>query len=248
MMPGSSAQRRGRVFAPPPPTPPSGSWPSARFRSHDSAHPGGVQPTLDESENIAYVRGAPSLGSNILHRRGHSSENTFAIAKNRDPMSSSCTRMPGKGSDLRWCRAATETSWCCSSPTARPIPRDPALRHCLPPGRFAKGLGHGPGRQRESPGSHRRHRACRLSTFVRRKSPTSATVTSLLAPPLPADLSTRRDGFDVEALRGAHALRRTCFVEVPSFETPRLHGTSKLSARRDGIRIVRTIIAEWLRP
>jgi hypothetical protein len=37
-------------------------------------------------------------------------------------------------------------------------------------------------------------------------------------------------------------------VEVPSFERPRVHGSSNLRAVRDGIRVLRTIAAERLRP
>ena len=37
-------------------------------------------------------------------------------------------------------------------------------------------------------------------------------------------------------------------VEVPSFEGNRRSGESNLAVRRDGTRILRTIVAEWLRP
>ena len=34
-------------------------------------------------------------------------------------------------------------------------------------------------------------------------------------------------------------------AEVPSYEYPRLHGVSNLNATRDGLRVVRTMLAEW---
>jgi hypothetical protein len=34
-------------------------------------------------------------------------------------------------------------------------------------------------------------------------------------------------------------------AEVPSYEYPRLHGVSNLNAARDGMRVIRTMTAEW---
>ncbi|HUY48261.1 MAG TPA: glycosyltransferase family 2 protein [Streptosporangiaceae bacterium] len=53
------------------------------------------------------------------------------------------------------------------------------------------------------------------------------------------------DGFEIETLihiRVAKAGLRV--AEVPSFEHSRIHGASNLSASRDGIRVVRTMLAE----
>lgn len=56
-------------------------------------------------------------------------------------------------------------------------------------------------------------------------------------------------GFEVETLMNIRVAKSALkVIEVPSFEAPRLHGTSNLNAQRDGIRVIRTIIAEWLRP
>jgi glycosyltransferase involved in cell wall biosynthesis len=53
------------------------------------------------------------------------------------------------------------------------------------------------------------------------------------------------DGFEVETLIHVRAARAGLRVtEVPSYEHPRLHGASNLNAVRDGIRVVRTILAE----
>ncbi|HEY1740432.1 MAG TPA: glycosyltransferase family 2 protein [Acidimicrobiia bacterium] len=56
-------------------------------------------------------------------------------------------------------------------------------------------------------------------------------------------------GFEVETLLNIKAARRQLrIVEVPSYEANRMSGASNLSARRDGVRILRTIIAERIRP
>jgi len=57
------------------------------------------------------------------------------------------------------------------------------------------------------------------------------------------------DGFEVETLMNIRAARAKLNIhEVPSFEHHRRHGTSNLSARRDGLRVLRTILAERVRP
>ena len=57
------------------------------------------------------------------------------------------------------------------------------------------------------------------------------------------------EGFEVETLINIRAARAGLQVhEVPSFEHNRRHGVSNLQARRDGVRVLRTIAAERLRP
>lgn len=54
------------------------------------------------------------------------------------------------------------------------------------------------------------------------------------------------DGFEVETLMHVRAAKAGLkVVEVPSYEYPRIHGASNLHAVRDGLRVVRTMIAEW---
>ena len=56
-------------------------------------------------------------------------------------------------------------------------------------------------------------------------------------------------GFEVETLMNIRLARsKLRVVEVPSFEGERLHGSSNLRAVRDGIRVLRTIAAERVRP
>lgn len=57
------------------------------------------------------------------------------------------------------------------------------------------------------------------------------------------------DGFEVETLiniRAAMAGLRV--VEVPSFERIRLHGLSSLKAWPDGVRVLRTVLSEYISP
>jgi glycosyltransferase involved in cell wall biosynthesis len=59
------------------------------------------------------------------------------------------------------------------------------------------------------------------------------------------DLQLDSDGFEIETLMNIRARRaRLNVAEVPSFEAPRLHGESNLSVVRDGLRILRVILAE----
>ncbi|MDY7101844.1 MAG: glycosyltransferase family 2 protein [Actinomycetota bacterium] len=63
------------------------------------------------------------------------------------------------------------------------------------------------------------------------------------------DLHLDSPGFEVETclnIRAAVAGLR--IVEVPSFEASQMSGVSNLNARRDGTRVLRAILAEWLRP
>lgn len=55
------------------------------------------------------------------------------------------------------------------------------------------------------------------------------------------------DGFEVETLMGVRALRGNLKIaEVPSFEYRRLSGSSNLRTLRDGWRVLRTILKEWV--
>jgi glycosyltransferase involved in cell wall biosynthesis len=57
------------------------------------------------------------------------------------------------------------------------------------------------------------------------------------------------DGFEVETLITIRVARaRLAVYEVPSHEHERLNGESNLNAVRDGLRILRTIIRERIRP
>ena len=62
-------------------------------------------------------------------------------------------------------------------------------------------------------------------------------------------LEVDSDGFEVESLLNVKAARSGLKVaEVPSFECGRLHGPSNLRAWPDGLRVLRTVLSEYLSP
>jgi glycosyltransferase involved in cell wall biosynthesis len=68
---------------------------------------------------------------------------------------------------------------------------------------------------------------------------------SWVVPVLDLDCS----GFEVETMMNVRALRAGLTVgEVPSFEHQRVYGVSNLHTVRDGMRVLRTIVKERLRP
>ena len=61
----------------------------------------------------------------------------------------------------------------------------------------------------------------------------------------PGDARLWGDGFEVETLVNIRVAKAGLVVsEVPSFESPRVHGASNLNSFRDGMRVLRTILAE----
>jgi glycosyltransferase involved in cell wall biosynthesis len=64
-------------------------------------------------------------------------------------------------------------------------------------------------------------------------------------PPAGGDGRLWGDGFEVETLINIRAAKAGLVIaEIPSFERPRIHGVSNLSARSDGLRVLRTILVE----
>jgi glycosyltransferase involved in cell wall biosynthesis len=62
-------------------------------------------------------------------------------------------------------------------------------------------------------------------------------------------LEVNSDGFEVESLLNIRAARaRLNVAEVPSFEPGRLHGLSNLKAWSDGLRVLRTVLSEFISP
>jgi glycosyltransferase involved in cell wall biosynthesis len=63
------------------------------------------------------------------------------------------------------------------------------------------------------------------------------------------EFSVSCDGFEVETSINVQVAKLGFAVtEVPSFERNRFHGVSNLNAFRDGRRVLRTILAEWILP
>jgi glycosyltransferase involved in cell wall biosynthesis len=63
------------------------------------------------------------------------------------------------------------------------------------------------------------------------------------------ELAVCCDGFEVETSINVQVAKLGLRVEeVPSFERHRFHGSSNLNAGKDGLRVLRTIIGEWVLP
>jgi glycosyltransferase involved in cell wall biosynthesis len=70
-------------------------------------------------------------------------------------------------------------------------------------------------------------------------------VENLALPDIEGSKAVFGDGFEIETLIAAHvATARLTVAEVPSYERPRLHGTSNLNTWRDGWRVLRAILRE----
>lgn len=55
------------------------------------------------------------------------------------------------------------------------------------------------------------------------------------------------DGFEIETIINARAAKAGLrIIEVPSFEYNRIHGESNLNTWRDGMRVLRALIVEWV--
>jgi glycosyltransferase involved in cell wall biosynthesis len=81
------------------------------------------------------------------------------------------------------------------------------------------------------------------NVFWRRHLPALALDAS--SPPPASGGSLWGDGFEVETLIHVRAAKAgLCVAEVRSHEYSRIHGVSNLNATRDGLRVVRTILAE----
>jgi glycosyltransferase involved in cell wall biosynthesis len=60
-------------------------------------------------------------------------------------------------------------------------------------------------------------------------------------------LESDADGFEIETLMNIRVLTAGLKVaEVPSYEAERIHGESNLRTFRDGFRVLRTIVREWV--
>jgi glycosyltransferase involved in cell wall biosynthesis len=86
-----------------------------------------------------------------------------------------------------------------------------------------------------------------FNVFWRRHAPVIG-LDATSPPPTNGDGRLWGDGFEVETLIHVRVANAGLIVaEVPSFEHPRIHGASNLSAFRDGRRVLRTILSEHRR-
>ena len=217
-----------------------------------------VIPTLNEAKNLPYVLGRlPAEVSEVIIVDGHSTDGTVQVARELVP-SVRIVHQTGKGKGNAlvcgfWAATADIIVMLDADGSTDPgeIPRFVAA--LLTGADFAKGT-----RFTTGGGSSD-------ITFIRRlgNRALSGLVNQLwdinysdlcygynafwrrFLPQVTPDCN----GFEVETLMNIRAARaKLKIVEVPSFEADRRHGVSKLHARRDGMRVLRTIASERLRP
>jgi glycosyltransferase involved in cell wall biosynthesis len=83
-----------------------------------------------------------------------------------------------------------------------------------------------------------------FNVFWRRHAPVIG-LDATSPPPMYGDGRLWGDGFEIETLIHVRVAKAGLVVaEVPSFEHPRIHGVSNLSAFRDGRRVLKTILSE----
>jgi glycosyltransferase involved in cell wall biosynthesis len=226
-----------------------------------------VIPALNEERNIPYVfEKIPADTHQVILVDGHSTDNTVTVARAiRPEVCVVSQNRTGKGNALACAfEAATGDviAMIDADGSADPaeIPRFvAALVECAD---FAKGTRFSPGGGSDDITYLRRlgnHVLTRFFNFAYRRRYTDLCygynvfwrkhlpVLGLDASTPPSEDGTPLwgDGFEVETLIHIRVAKAGLKVaEVPSHEHSRIHGVSNLSAPRDGIRVVRTMIAE----
>lgn len=227
-----------------------------------------VIPTLNEARNLSHVFGRlPPDAHEVILVDGHSSDDTVEVARCLNPnIRIVMQTRTGKGNALA-CGFAAATGDVIAMIDADGS-ADPSEIPCfvdalLNGADFAKGTRFAPGGGSSDITRVRRfgNRVLRLlvnslygtnytdlcygfNVFWRRH----VAILGLDATSTPHANPRRRlwgDGFEVEALMHMRVARAGLEVtEVPSFEHPRMHGASNLSAIRDGLRVLKTIYLE----
>ncbi len=217
-----------------------------------------VIPTLNEAENLPYVLDRlPAWIDQVVIVDGHSTDDTVAVALRHRPDATIVLQDgKGKGNALS-CgfRAVTSDITVMLDADGSTDPAEiPRFVAALTNGfDFAKGTRFVTGGGSDDITPLRRFGNWGITTLVNqiwgvRYSDLcygyNAFWTKAVSPGF-ADCN----GFEVETLMGIRlAASKVKVMEVPSFEGNRRSGTSNLKVRRDGTRVLRTILAEWVRP
>ncbi len=227
-----------------------------------------VIPALNEARNLPYVFAQiPGHVHEVILVDGHSADDTVAVARQLRPDVRVVTQgRTGKGNALA-CGFAAATGDIIAmfdadgSADPREIPR--FVRALLDGADFAKGTRSGDGGGSEDLTRLRRTGNRLLSglfnlfyrtrysdlcygynVFWRRCLPV-LSLDSTSAPRGGDDARLWGDGFEIETLIHIRMAKSGLKItEVPSMEHHRIHGVSNLSAFSDGLRVLRTILAE----
>ena len=214
-----------------------------------------VIPTFNEADNIPYVLGRmPDDVHEVLIVDGLSSDGTADVARELRPDVRVVTQVvPGKGAALRtgFHEASGDVVVALDADGSTDPHEIPAFVGLLLAGadvavgsRFIQGGG------TVDMETHRRIGNRVLTALVRRGFDTHYSDLCYGFFAFWRDVLRVIDapctGFEIETLLHIRAARSGLRVaEVPSFESARIHGSSNLSAFRDGLRVLRVITVEW---
>ena len=234
------------------------SWPVGSAAAPTLPRVSVVIPALNEAANLPWVLARlPDDLFEVILVDGHSHDNTVEVARRcRPDIRVVCQGGHGKGNALACGFAAARGDVIVTldgdgSTKPEEIPRFvEALRHGAD---FAKGSRFAPGGGSADITAMRKagNRAlvCLVNLLFRTKyTDLCYGFNAFWARYLPK-LEVDSDGFEVESLLNVKAARSGLKVsEVPSFECGRLHGPSNLRAWPDGMRVLRTVLSEYLSP
>lgn len=225
---------------------------------HASPHVSVIIPTLNEASNLPFVLShLPCDIFEVILVDGHSNDNTVEVARRcRPDIRVVYQAGRGKGNALACGFGAARgdvivTLDADGSTEPEEIPRFvEALQHGAD---FAKGSRFAPGGGSADITPLRRggNRAlvCLVNALFRTKYTDLCYGFNAFWTRCLSRLEVNSDGFEVETLLNISATRSGLkVVEVPSFERGRLHGLSNLRAWPDGLRVLRTVLSEFLSP
>jgi hypothetical protein len=217
-----------------------------------------VLPTLNEAANLPYVfERMPREAHEVILVDGHSPDGTVETAQQLWPGLVTINQSGrGKGNALAcgfWAATGDVVVWLDADGSTDPAHIRRFVAALLAGADFAKGSRFIAGAGSADITRLRRAGNTALTKLVNRLWGTYFTditygYNAFWRHHLP-QISPPSEGFEGEIGTYIRAARAGLRVhDVPSFEHDRRHGTSNLNARRDGIRVLRTIIAESVKP